>query len=403
MQVQKDLNVLVIAHRYDAFIKELVDVTSRYVARVDVLIHYNPLSEISNYFSGILYFEHLKRFTKQNLVNTKRRPPNVRVHLIPVIYLLPDGRNKELGDKLAKKFEEYIVKNKIQFDIIHAHFTYPQGYAAVKLGQKFNVPVIITLHENGPHLNSILSNLKDKAIYTWKNADKLVRVTKRDIPLFIQYGADPSKIINIPNGYNPEKYYLIPSETAREKLQLEKNAKIIFNLARLYPEKGHKYLIDAMSLVLKKRQDVYCYVGGTGPLKGELEKKINKQNLGDHIRLLGYVPGDQVNYWMNAADIFVLPSLSEGNPTVMFEALGVGLPFVGTAVGGVPEIITSEDYGLLCPPADPECLAKKILIALEKEWDREKIRTYAEQFKWQHISKKYVELYYKVLTQYGGW
>ena len=79
----------------------------------------------------------------------------------------------------------------------------------------------------------------------------------------------------------------------------------------------------------------------------------------------------------------------------MFEALGVGLPFVGTTVGGVPEIITSEDYGLLCPPADPECLAEKILTALEKNWDREKIRKYAEQFTWENIAKS-------VLNIYGG-
>ena len=91
--------------------------------------------------------------------------------------------------------------------------------------------------------------------------------------------------------------------------------------------------------------------------------------------------------------------MSEGNPTVMFEALGVGLPFVGTAVGGVPEIITSEDYGLLCPPADPECLAEKILIALEKEWDREKIRKYAEQFTWEEIAKRVINIYLKYLKK----
>ena len=81
----------------------------------------------------------------------------------------------------------------------------------------------------------------------------------------------------------------------------------------------------------------------------------------------------------------------------MFEALGVGLPFVGTAVGGVPEIITSEDYGLLYPPKDPKCLAEKILIALEKDWDREKIRKYAEQFTWENIAKKIINIYTQVI------
>ncbi|AHF81409.1 glycosyltransferase [Thermococcus paralvinellae] len=394
-----DLNLLVITPFYRWFIKELIEAQSRYVGEIHILVHHNPLAEISNYVPFGGYFDHLRLYTKQRIVELENVPPNVHIHLISTVYFIPDGRNSQLGEKLAKKFEEHIKENNINFDIIHAHFTYPQGYAAVKLGQKFNAPVIITLHENRPHLYSILKNMKDKAVYTWKNADALIRVNKRDIPIFIQHGANPGRIVHIPNGYNPRKFSYIPREVAREKLQIEKNAKIIFNLARLYPEKGHKYLINAMSLVLKERQDVYCYIGGTGPLKKQLEKQISKLNLRHHIRLLGYLPDNQLNYWMNAADIFVLPSLSEGNPTVMFEALGVGLPFVGTAVGGVPEIIVSEDYGLLCPPADCECLAEKILIALDKKWNREKIRKYAQQFTWKEITKKLSKIYKEVLHQ----
>lgn len=70
------------------------------------------------------------------------------------------------------------------------------------------------------------------------------------------------------------------------------------------------------------------------------------------------------------------------------------MPFVGT---GVPEIIISEDYGLLCEPANPKDLAEKILIALEKEWDRKKIRKYVEHFTWENIAKKMLEVYKSVL------
>ena len=76
---------------------------------------------------------------------------------------------------------------------------------------------------------------------------------------------------------------------------------------------------------------------------------------------------------MNASDLFVLPSLNEGNPTVMFEALGCGKPFVGSKVGGVPEVITSEEYGLLVEPGNSTDLAEKILQAFEEEWNRESI------------------------------
>ena len=179
------------------------------------------------------------------------------------------------------------------------------------------------------------------------------------------------------------------------------NKKIILNVANLVPIKGHRYLIEAMKNIIKVRDDAMLIIVGDGPLKKELENQIKKLGLDEYIKLVGAKPHDKIPVWMNAADLFVLPSLSEGNPTVMFEALGVGLSFVGTAVGGVPEIITSEDYGLLCPPADPECLAKKILIALEKDWDREKIRKYAEQFTWEEIARKTFEVYNGIVGKRG--
>jgi glycosyltransferase involved in cell wall biosynthesis len=81
----------------------------------------------------------------------------------------------------------------------------------------------------------------------------------------------------------------------------------------------------------------------------------------------------------------------------MFECLGCGKPFIGTTVGGEPEIITSEDYGLLSEPANPKELAEKVLIALDKEWDNENIRNYAEEFTWEDIAKEILKVYTKVL------
>ncbi|ASJ10330.1 glycosyl transferase family 1 [Thermococcus sp. P6] len=319
---------------------------------------------------------------------------NVRAYYPRFFHLPVEYFRRRLGDNFFKAALKVINREGLTFDLVHAHFTWPSGYAGVKLGERFNVPVVITIHENRDWLLREYNSKNRKIHWTWENADALIRVNKRDITLLKEFNPN---VFFVPNGFSPERLKTIKKESARESLGLPKDNKILFSLGVLIERKGFNYLIQAMSEVLKQRKDVLCFIGGSGPLKGKLQKQINELGLQNHVKLLGFVPDDELYLWMNSADVFVLPSSSEGNPTVMFEALGVGLPFVGTTVGGVPEIITSEDYGLLCPPRDSKCLAEKILIALEKDWDRGKIRKYAEKFTWENIVDQILKIYAKII------
>lgn len=107
-------------------------------------------------------------------------------------------------------------------------------------------------------------------------------------------------------------------DSARKKLEIPYNKKVLINVAGLYPYKGQKFLIEAVKHVIKSRNDVLCFIIGGGLLKNELKRQIKELGLQNHVKLLGFVPDEELNYWMNAADLFVLPSLSEGDPTVMF-------------------------------------------------------------------------------------
>jgi glycosyltransferase involved in cell wall biosynthesis len=180
-------------------------------------------------------------------------------------------------------------------------------------------------------------------------------------------------------------------------LSLEKERKIILNISRLYEEKGQKYLIDAMKIMTEKRKDVLCFIGGSGPLKDKLQKQINDSNLQDYVKLIGFVPDELLPIWMNACDVFVLPSLAESFGIVQIEAMACGKPVVATYNGGSEEIITSEDYGFLVGPANPEELTEIVLIALDKEWDGEKILEYAESFVWENITEEILNVYEGVL------
>ena len=300
-------------------------------------------------------------------------------------------------DLEARAIMSLIEKEDLHFELIHAHFTWPSGAVAVALKQKYSIPVVITEHTSNTFTKAI--ETQDNVFTdTWGKADKIVRVRQGDISAFSRVSIPLQNIISIPNGYDSKKFHPMDTQRCRETLHLPLDKKLILNVGNLYGEvKGHKYLIEAISHVVTKRKDILCVIIGAGKLRTALESQIRSLGLEDYILLAGGKPHDEIPLWMNACDLFVLPSLNEGNPTVMFEALGCGKPFVGTKVGGVPEGITSDDYGLLVEPADPEDLAEKILVALDREWNHEAILAYAERYTWENIVKEIMGVYKQVL------
>lgn len=320
----------------------------------------------------------------------KGKPKNVYVHLVSLMYFIIDRKNKYLGDKIANKVNKFIIKNEINFDLIHAHFTSPFGYAAVKLGHIYNIPVVITIHQHRDQFLKDYNSGNEKIYWTWKNADALIRVNQKDVSLLKEYN---DNVFTVPNGFNPKTFFAMERSKALEIIKLPKDRKIIFMFSYLTERKGFQYLIDSMNEIVKVRKDVLCFIGGSGPMRRKLEAKIHNLGLQEYIKLIGYVPDDKIAYWLNAADLFVFPSLSESFGVVLIEAMACGKPVIATRNGGSEEIIISEDYGLLCEPGNSKMLAEKILIGLNKEWDREKILKYAKRFTWENSAKEIIEIY----------
>lgn len=301
----------------------------------------------------------------------------------------------------ANSIIKCIDSNDLHFDLIHAHFTWPSGVVSVQIKKKYSVPLIITEHSSETFNQAIEKN---DIIFNnaWAKSDRIIRVRKNDIHKFLQIGISTEKVVSISNGFNARNFRIIDQLESRKKLNLPLDKKIIVNIGNLYSEvKGHKYLIDAISILSKEHNNFICIIIGSGSLRKNLEEESALKGLGDLIKFIGSVKHDDIPLWINSCDVFVLPSLNEGNPTVMFEALGCGKPFVGTRVGGVPEVITSEDYGLLVEPGDSRDLADKILISLEREWDRGKILDHASQFTWESIAKQIIGVYEQVLKEHS--
>ncbi|MEM0192254.1 MAG: glycosyltransferase [Candidatus Korarchaeum sp.] len=388
------MRLLVIAPHYNSFVKGLVDEESKSISEVNVLVHHNILAELSNLlpFSG--YLDWVRRFRKSSLLDLSEVPENVSVHVKSTVYL-PSRISRALGDRLAKIYERMIKRRGIRFDLIHAHFTWPCGYAAVKLGDAFGTPVVVTIHENREWFLEEYGSGSSKIHYTWREADALIRVNRSDSSLLREFN---SRVFSIPNGFSPRRIRAMDVREARERLGLPMGSKVIFSLGALVPRKGFQYLIRAMPKVLREHHDVLCFIGGIGPYGKELRRIVRKLGLESKVKLLGFIPEDELSLWMNSCDVFVLPSLSESFGVVQIEAMACGKPVVATKNGGSEEIIVSEDYGLLCEPGDPDGLAERIAIALSRDWDPDTIRSYALSFSWENVVKRVVDVYREVLS-----
>jgi glycosyltransferase involved in cell wall biosynthesis len=386
--------LLAISHSYNHFQKGQIEGLSTYLDFVYVLVRYNPIAEISRYIP----LPALDPFKLDSKIDITNKPSNIKVYLTPILYGPFDLQYKKLGEKHFKVVEKLIKKNNINFDFIHSHFIWSAGYVGAKLKEKYNVPSVVTARgEDVYDLPFRDKEWKEKIEYVLNSADYIISVSNSNLECIKKLNVKtPVKVI--PNGFRSDLFYPRNLVECRKKLNMPLNRMIILNVGAVYDEvKGGKYLIKAMEEVVKYRKDVLCIIVGSGKLKNKLENQIRKLGLKEYVKLVGEKPHGVIPIRMNACDVFVLPSLNEGNPNVMFEALGCGKPFVGTKVGGVPDIINSEDYGLLVEPANPKELAEKILIALDKEWDYEKIREYAEQFRIENKVKEVLEVYKQVI------
>jgi glycosyltransferase involved in cell wall biosynthesis len=390
-----DRDLLIVCHNYDTFVKSQVDPLAAAFDSVTILVRYNPIAAVSDY----LPIQWLRPYRKEAKLDLASVPENVTVAVTPLWYLPTDRGYERLGGKHARALRAQVDRLGIDPDLIHAHFTWTAGYAATRLGADREVPVVLTVHANRDRfLDEYTSGLPD--VYeTWRDADAVVRVNERDVPLLERYSEN---VRAIPNGFSRDRYRLLDRDEARSELGVDPDRKVIFTLGTLKRRKGHRFLVEAMERVVAEFPDALCVIGGQGATLRDLRRRVRRRGLEDHVEILGYVPEREVDVWMNACDAFCLPSLSEGNPTVMFEALGCGKPYVGTAVGGVSEVITDEAYGLLCEPANPDALAAALTEALGREWDAEGIRTYADAFTWERITDGIEGLYASLLDDEPG-
>lgn len=395
----QDKKLLVLSHDYSTFVRDKTNAHAPFFKEINAIYRFNVLANLAS--NSIFYKKKYRQFNKSFLVDSADKPSNINLFQCPIFYLPTDRGYKRLGERHFSQVDDMIKRHHIEFDMIHAHYTWSAGYVGARLKEKYGVPLVITIHEDHKWFMTEYDSNDDMYKWVWRTADVLFRFNKSDIKRLKIYNPN---VIRIPGGLNTSVFYRMDMASARSRLGLPQNVKIIFNLSFFTHNKGQSYLVDAISKIVRRRQDILCIIGGEGALYQTLKRQIKKLNLVNEVRLIGHLDHRNVdiNAWFNACDLFVFPSLSESLGAVAIEAMACGKPVVAYFNGGSEEVITSDDYGFIVPSSDVNGLSDKIIAALERPWDHVKIIERAHLFSWMEITHRMRGIYQSLLENKGN-
>ena len=282
--------------------------------------------------------------------------------------------------------------------VLHAHQLFPTGYATAVVGSRLGIPTVCTAHGSDVHTHP--SRNRGIARYTRATLRMVARTVSvsedlaRRIAL-LEPRAERAEVIY--NGIDPERFAIVGEQTKlRRRLGLPESGVGICFVGRLTAAKGILELIAAFRAVQNTDPAAWLVVLGDGPLRDKLASWVPA--LQGRLILAGPVPHERVAEYLNAANVFVLPSHGEGVPVAMLEAMACGLPVVATAVGGIPEVLTDGVMGFLVRPQDLDALTERIgrLLTdagLRRELGRAARKRIDDGFYWRHGSAKLIRLY----------
>lgn len=287
-------------------------------------------------------------------------------------------------------------------NLIDAHFAYPDGHAAIKLGRWLGLPVTVTLR--GTEVpQSRNPALVPKLREVFRDADFVITVSDSLRQLACSLGLARERGQVVGNGVDADRFSPVPRGEARRRLGLPDTARVLVTVGGLVERKGFHRVIACLPALLEQHTDLhYLVVGGPCP-EGDMTQALKDQavalGLGERVHFLGPVAPDDLKWPLSAADIFVLSTRNEGWANVILEAMACGLPVVASDVGGNREVVCKPDLGEIVPFDDQAALTAALDRALRRGWDGQAIRAYAEANSWDTRVEALTGLFRKTLSR----
>jgi len=278
------------------------------------------------------------------------------------------------------------------FDLIDAHFFYPDGVAAVMLGRHFGKPVAITAR--GSDLNVVPTHRLARKMIQWaaRHASGLITVCQALKHTLVALGVPAERIEVLRNGVDLQLFRPCDREAERKKLGWTRTT--LLSVGNLLPLKGHDIAVSA----LKMMPGCDLVIVGSGPQRTALERLAQDLGIRERVTFAGPITQDELRCYYGAADALVLASSREGWANVLLESMACGTPVVASAVGGTPEVVASPEAGILMAERTPLALVQSVQKLLAHYPDRDATRRYAEQFSWAPTTTGQLQLFDRILS-----
>jgi len=297
------------------------------------------------------------------------------------------------------------LKRRFAFNVIDAHFAYPEGYAATLLGRWLRVSVSITLRgtevplARDPRRRVRMIEALRRATRVFSVSDSLKRHAT-------SLGVHADKIRVVGNGVDTAKFHRLDRQGARRRLGLPADATVLVSVGALVERKGFHRVSECLPDLRRRFNALrYLIVGGAGPegdWGAQLRSRVTELGLQECVVFVGTLPPEELKLPLSAADVFVLATSNEGWANVFLEAMACGLPVVTTDVGGNAEVVSDTSLGIVVPFGQADKLSQAISEALVRDWDRDAIVAHAERNSWDRSVRMLTEEFAAIVVRHEG-
>jgi glycosyltransferase involved in cell wall biosynthesis len=300
----------------------------------------------------------------------------------------------------ARPALQRLLDEGFDFDLIDAHYYYPDGVAAAWLARQFGKPFTVTAR--GTDLNLIPQHALPRRMMQWaaRRADASIGVCAALVDVLRGWKVEAERLHVMRNGVDLERFRPLSMAAMRRDLDVS-GAPLMLSVGHLIERKGHHLAIDGLAALRRDHPDARLVVIGDGPERQTLERHAALRGVAAQVRFVGSVPNAELVRWYSAADLLILASSREGWANVLLEAMACGTPVVATRIWGTPEVVASDTVGRLVDERDGGALAAAVGKLLSSPTDRAAVRRYAEQFSWEQTSRAQFDLFQHLIAAHA--